>query len=110
MVKLKRNVKKTIPQIKKQTIKDVKKAVISVKETSQKIKKQTKKTIGASLAAAFGLTAALIWRDAVDEVIKKVTEILSLREETYILKLITALIITTVCVIFIVYFSKWSET
>jgi len=110
MVKLKRNIKKTIPQIRKQTIKDVKKAAITVKETSQKIRKQTKKTIGASLAAAFGLTAALIWRDAVDEIIKKITELLGLTEETYILKLITAIIITMVCVMFIVYFSKWSET
>jgi len=40
MIKLKRNIRKTIPQIKKQTIKDVKKAAITVKETSQKIKKE----------------------------------------------------------------------
>jgi hypothetical protein len=71
--------------------------------------KEIKSTIAIAIAAAFGFIIALIWKDVIVGIVKMTG--LSVAEPTNmtqaVIAAVTALIITIICVLGIVYISKW---
>jgi hypothetical protein len=71
--------------------------------------KEIKSTIAVSIAAAFGFIIALIWKDVIVGLVNMTG--LSVTAPTDInsavVALVTALIITIICVLGIIYISKW---
>lgn len=70
-----------------------------MRETLNKIQKEVKKNTIMAVTAAFAFLIALVWRDAISEAINKFLEILNLTQTGYLYKIISALIITLICVI-----------
>jgi hypothetical protein len=75
------------------------------KEVSDKIKN---KAAGAILAA-FAFVIALVWRDVIKEGVNEIINRLGIEGSGYIYTVISASLVTTVCVIGIIFFSKWGE-
>lgn len=76
---------------------------------SKKMHKEVKKSIATAVLAAFGFMIALVWRDVVKEGVAKLIEMSALAGDGFTFTIITAFVTTIVCVIGIVYFSRWSE-
>jgi hypothetical protein len=71
--------------------------------------KEIKNTIAVAIAAAFGFIIALIWKDIIIGLVNMTG--LSIDAPTdatsAIVAVVTALIITIICVLGIIYISKW---
>jgi hypothetical protein len=71
--------------------------------------KEIKSTIAVAIAAAFGFIIALIWKDVIVGLVNMTG--LSVTAPTNmnsaIVAVVTALILTIICVLGIVYISKW---
>jgi hypothetical protein len=71
--------------------------------------KEIKSTIAVAIAAAFGFIIALIWKDVIVGLVNMTG--LSVTAPTNInsaiVAMVTALIITLICVLGIIYISKW---
>jgi len=65
-----------------------------VKESARKFKLETKKSINTAIVAALGFLIALVWRDVITEWVNELTAMSPVQG-----KLISALIITMVCVV-----------
>jgi uncharacterized membrane protein len=72
-------------------------------------KREIKKNIITAIVAAFGFIIALVWRDAIKEAVDKLVEVAGLTGSGYLYTILTAVIITVVCVIGIMVFSTFSE-
>lgn len=72
-------------------------------------KKEFKKQTVTAITAAFALIIALSWNDAIKEIISALINSLKVQASNiYLYKIYTATIVTIVCVIAIVLFSRWS--
>lgn len=71
--------------------------------------KAVRKNIATAILAAFSFIIALVWRDAIQEAINNLVTKLGIPSSAYLFKIITAVIVSVVCVIFIIIFSKWAE-
>ncbi len=76
---------------------------------AKKVKREVRKNVAKSVLAAFGFMIALVWRDVVKEGVNKLIEIFSITGDGYVFTMLTAFVTTIVCVIGIIYFSRWSE-
>ncbi len=72
-------------------------------------KSAVKSQIGISVAAAFAFVIALSWNEFIKESVNKLISVLGLTAETWLFRLATALIVTIICVIAIMYFSRWGQ-
>lgn len=77
-----------------------------VKETAVEVNKQIRKHIITAITAAFAFIIALFWRDAIQGGINKIIENIGANGDSYIYKIISALIVTVICVIGIVFFAR----
>ncbi|MBW2993062.1 hypothetical protein KY317_00635 [Candidatus Woesearchaeota archaeon] len=68
-----------------------------------------RKNTAIAIMAAFAFIIALVWRDAIQEGINSITRALNIPQDGYIFHLLAAIIVTIVCVIGILIFSKWAE-
>ena len=75
----------------------------------KKVKQEIRKNIAKSVLAAFGFMIALVWRDVVKDGVGRLITYSDLNGDGYIFTLITAVVTTLICVIGIIYFSRWSE-
>ena len=66
------------------------------------------KATGAILAA-FAFVIALVWRDVIKEGVNEIIKRAGIEGSGYIYTVISALFVTIICVIGIVFFSRWSE-
>ncbi len=76
---------------------------------SKKFQHEIRKNIATAILAAFGFMIALVWRDVVKDGVTKLIEYSNLNGDGYTFTIITAFITTIICVIGIIYFSRWSE-
>ena len=60
------------------------------------------------MVAAFGLVIALVWNEAIKEVVHKIIEYFGIPGEG-LFKVLVAVIVTIICVIAILLFSRWAE-
>ncbi|MBN2330293.1 MAG: hypothetical protein JXC85_00600 [Candidatus Aenigmarchaeota archaeon] len=75
----------------------------------KKVKHEIRGNIAKAVLAAFGFLIALVWRDVVKDGVDKLIAYANLTGDGYVFTLITALVTTLICVIGIIYFSRWSE-
>jgi hypothetical protein len=75
----------------------------------RKVQQEIRKNIAKSVLAAFGFMIALVWRDVVKEGVDRLIAWSNLNGDGYLFTLITAFVTTVICVIGIIYFSRWSE-
>lgn len=72
------------------------------------LRAEMKKTVVTAITAAFALIIALAWNDAIKETVTAlVTRIGIQLSSVYLYKIYTALIITAICVVAIILFSRW---
>jgi len=68
-----------------------------------------RKNIGIAIMGAFALVIALVWNETIKEGVNQLMESLGIHPETYVFKIIAAIIVTVICVIGILIFSRWAE-
>ena len=78
-------------------------------DASRKLRNEIRKNMATAILAAFAFMIALVWRDVVQQGVEKLVEYLNLQGDGYTFTVITALFTTIICVLGIVYFSRWSE-
>jgi uncharacterized membrane protein len=83
--------------------------VLYLRKRAKSITKEVKKRISTAILGAFALIIALVWNDAIGETVKKIIEYTGLTTTLFLYKIITAVLVTLVCVIGILYFSRWVE-
>jgi hypothetical protein len=76
---------------------------------AKRVKQEIRKNIAKAVLAAFGFMIALVWRDVVKEGVNKLIAMSALNGDGYMFTLITAIVTTGICVVGIIYFSRWSE-
>ncbi|MCD6496662.1 MAG: hypothetical protein J7K54_05305 [Candidatus Aenigmarchaeota archaeon] len=76
---------------------------------SKKVGMEVKKNIATAILAAFGFMIALVWRDVVKEGVTKLIDMFGAGGDGFWFSVMTALITTIICVVGIIYFSRWSE-
>ena len=70
--------------------------------------KKVRRNIAIAISAAFAFVIALVWRDAIQEGVNKII-VDYVPVAGYLLKIISAVFVTIICVTAIIIFSKWSE-
>lgn len=85
---------------------DIKDLSHVAKKSSEKIKSEIKKNVMTAVLAAFGFIIALVWRDAIREIVDEVIKRAGIEGTDYFFTIITAVLVTTVCVVGILFFSK----
>ncbi|MBS3156041.1 hypothetical protein J4413_02290 [Candidatus Woesearchaeota archaeon] len=80
-----------------------------IKEGTDVLRKEIKNNIVTAVLAAFGFIIALAWKDAIQEAVNKLLEVFNLTGSTYLFRIISALFITIVSVIGIIYVSRFQE-
>lgn len=77
------------------------------RETAQKHVAEIRKTMATAIAAAFGFVIALFWNDAIKATIEQILNALNITAQTYIYKIIVAVIVTIISAVAIVQVSRW---
>ena len=72
-----------------------------------KIKKEFQKHTTTAIIAAFGFLIALSWRDFVSDAVNKIIQYLGVEEKSYLLKLLSAVIVTILAIVGILLVSKF---
>ena len=111
--KIKKDVESIKTEIKKE-IDSVKKTILEnpydfMKDKASDFNKRVRDRTGTAIVAAFAFIIALVWRDVIQEIIKKTIVHFGISGSTYIYQILLASITTIICVLGIMYFSKWSE-
>lgn len=88
----------------KNKVSKIKKLKIKTKRTTKKFKQELKKSIITALVAAFGFLIALSWKDVVYDIVPKISEASPIKNQV-----VSALIITTICVIGILVLSNFNH-
>lgn len=89
----------------KEVIKEInKKLADKVLSKASELKKEFKKQTSTAIMAAFGLIIALSWKDVITDLVDKIGFV-----KSYGL-LISAVILTLVCVLGILLVSKWAKS
>lgn len=76
---------------------------------SKKVGMEVKKNIATAILAAFGFMIALVWRDVVKEGVNRLVALFGAGGQGFWFSVATAVITTIICVLGIIYFSRWSE-
>ena len=98
-----------MPKLNKDDLHKLVKYATKVPSKAAEIKHKVRERTAAAVTAAFAFVIALIWRDliraSVDEIMKK----MGIEGTGYVFMAISALFVTAICVIGIMFFSKWGE-
>ena len=70
---------------------------------------EVRKTTATAIAYAFSFVIALFWRDAIQDLITKLLEVIGLSSSGYIAKLLAAILVTIIGVLAIMKISKWGQ-
>jgi len=87
----------------------IKKTALKFEEGVKKIEKEVRKNIATAVLAAFAFIIALVWRDAIQGVVNEIVARMGLNGTGYIYTIIIASIVTLICVLGIMFFSRWGE-
>jgi len=111
-----KEVKKTEKKVDKisNDIKEIKETILKnpydfVKGQATGFHVRVRDRVGTAIVAAFAFVIALVWKDVIRDIVNKIVESVGIAGDTYIYQIMIAVLTTTICVIGIMYFSKWSE-
>lgn len=79
-----------------------------ISRKTEKLRFEMRKAIVGSMVAALGVMIALVWRDVVKEYVNKIVTALNIPESAAYYQLISAIIITIVCVIGVMIVGRFS--
>lgn len=91
------------------TLIELKRTASSIRTSTKKFQQEVKKNTGTAIAGGFAFLIALFWRDAVIDSIDYILKEANITTNTYMYKIIAAIIVTLIAVLAIMHFSKWSE-
>ena len=77
-----------------------------VPSKAREFKKEVRKNFLKAVLAAFAFVMALVWRDAIKEGVNALVKKSGIEGTSYVYSIITAVVVTTVCVLGIMFFSK----
>ncbi len=83
-----------------------KRASLKVKATAKEVNKEIRKHVITAITAAFAFMIALFWRDAIQQGVRDILEKVGANGDSYIYKVIAAFVVTIICVIGIIFFSR----
>jgi len=107
---VKARVKKKKKKAKKPTpLKKVTCRVIKGAEQIYSFQHHVRKNTATAILAGFAFIMALVWRDAIQQVVNDILEYFKITGGTAQYKIIVAVLTTLICSVGIVYFSRWSE-
>ncbi|MFZ5954853.1 MAG: DUF5654 family protein [Nanoarchaeota archaeon] len=89
--------------------KKLKTQIKNVKKEASNFKKEFKKQTFTAISAALGFLIALSWREPISDLITKIVEEAGLTKDLIRYKFLSAIIITVICVLFLIIISKWSS-
>ena len=90
-------------------MKKIKETALKLEEKVKKIEKEVRKNIATAILAAFAFIIALVWRDAIQGIVNEIVARIGLDGTGYIYTIIIASIVTLICVLGIMFFSRWGE-
>jgi len=73
------------------------------------VQSKVKNKVAAAIAAAFAFVIALVWRDLIRSTVDEIVLKTGMEGTGYIYTAISALFVTVICVMGIMFFSRWSE-
>lgn len=76
---------------------------------TEKLKREVRRNMVTAITAAFGFMIAFVWRDAIQESVDKIVAAIGLAGETYFFRIVSALIITVIAVVGLMFVSRWAE-
>ncbi len=86
------------------------KVLSAAKNKAHFLGSEFKKQMAAAITAGFALVIALSWNDAIKEIVLAIIARLNIQaNNVYLYKIYTAIIITIICVIAIILFSRWGS-
>ena len=77
-----------------------------IKKHIKHVNKEMRNNIAKTISAAFAFIMALVWRDAIKEAVDKVVGVIGITGTGYIYQILTAIVISIICVIGIIVVSK----
>ncbi len=89
--------------------KNIRKNISRVGETYKTVQHEIRQNTTKAILAAFAFIIAFVWRDAIKAGVNAMIEKAGITGSGYIYEIITAIIITVICVLGIMFFSRWGE-
>lgn len=83
--------------------------ISTVSQAYTKVQREIRKSTATAVLAAFAFVIALVWRDAIQDGINALVGKLGISGTGYIYRITATLLVTVICVLGIVFFSRWSE-
>ncbi|MDP7140809.1 MAG: DUF5654 family protein [Candidatus Woesearchaeota archaeon] len=78
----------------------------TVRSSAVNLKSEIKKNVLTAVLAAFGFVIALVWRDAIRAGVDEIIQRSGMEGTGYIYQIVSAVIVTIICVIGILFFSR----
>jgi len=79
-----------------------------IKKTTKIFAKEARKATIGAIMAAFGFLIALVWRDVINEFVNKIVAALNIPESAAYYHLVSAMIITLICIVGILIVEKFA--
>ncbi len=80
-----------------------------VRDAAKQVNKEIRKHIITAITAAFAFMIALFWRDAIQQGVREILDKVGANGDSYVYKIIAALFVTIICVIGIVFVSRFEK-
>jgi len=80
-----------------------------LRKAADKFHKEIRKNIVTAVTAALGFMIALVWRDAMQESINKILAYIGLTGEAYLFRIFSAILVTFIAVLGVMFVSRWAE-
>ncbi|MEM4153013.1 MAG: DUF5654 family protein [Candidatus Pacearchaeota archaeon] len=79
------------------------------KQSASFFRSEFRKQLVTAITAAFAFVIALVWNDAIKELVMAIVNSIGIQaQNVYLYKIYTAIAVTIICVIAIILFSRWS--
>ena len=78
----------------------------ALRDKAKKLERDVRKNISTAIGRAFAFLIALAWKDMIVDIVNKIVGLLNMEENLYLFRIVTALLVTIICVIGIWVSSK----
>jgi hypothetical protein len=83
---------------------------VRIYEGAGKFSGEFKEQIAIAITSAFAFLVALSWRSPIEKGVNYIIERLGLEAKGIFIEFLSALVITLIAVIFLMYFSRWKKS
>lgn len=82
---------------------------IKVPSKAKEMQKEVRRKSSTAILGAFALIIALVWRDVIRDAVDEIVRRTGIEGTGYMYTIISALLVTVICVTGIMFFSRWAE-